>query len=232
MQTDARRAQGRAGCRRTRRATFRSRARRRRPLGRCSDGKRTPGKVAIFATCYVNYNEPGIGPRPRSRSSSTTRSRTCWSRRKPAAACRSSSSATSRRCEALKDVEHPGARAAGARGLRHPDAGAVVHADVQAGAAADVSRGRRTCSASRDAMFDPFEYLVLRDKDGLLKTDFKHAARQGQLSHSLPLARAEHRPEDARRAGMVPGTTVNTIERCSGHDGTWGVKTRVLRRRR
>ena len=25
------------------------------------DGERTPGKVAIFATCYVNYNEPGIG---------------------------------------------------------------------------------------------------------------------------------------------------------------------------
>ena len=24
-------------------------------------GQRTPGKVAIFATCYVNYNEPGIG---------------------------------------------------------------------------------------------------------------------------------------------------------------------------
>src|SRR5215471_17505319 len=25
------------------------------------DGARTPGKVAIFATCYINYNEPGIG---------------------------------------------------------------------------------------------------------------------------------------------------------------------------
>ena len=25
------------------------------------DGARTPGKVAIFTTCYVNYNEPGIG---------------------------------------------------------------------------------------------------------------------------------------------------------------------------
>ena len=25
------------------------------------DGKRTPGKVAIFSTCYINYNEPGIG---------------------------------------------------------------------------------------------------------------------------------------------------------------------------
>ena len=26
-----------------------------------TDGKRTKGKVAIFSTCYVNYNEPGIG---------------------------------------------------------------------------------------------------------------------------------------------------------------------------
>jgi glycerol-3-phosphate dehydrogenase subunit C len=25
------------------------------------NGQRTPGKVAIFSTCYVNYNEPGIG---------------------------------------------------------------------------------------------------------------------------------------------------------------------------
>lgn len=25
------------------------------------DGTRTPGKVAIYATCYINYNEPGIG---------------------------------------------------------------------------------------------------------------------------------------------------------------------------
>ena len=26
-----------------------------------TNGQRTPGKVAIFATCCVNYNEPGIG---------------------------------------------------------------------------------------------------------------------------------------------------------------------------
>ncbi|MFM8245453.1 MAG: Fe-S oxidoreductase, partial [Burkholderiaceae bacterium] len=25
------------------------------------DGANTPGKVAIYSTCYVNYNEPGIG---------------------------------------------------------------------------------------------------------------------------------------------------------------------------
>ncbi|MDQ6680363.1 MAG: Fe-S oxidoreductase, partial [Pseudomonadota bacterium] len=26
-----------------------------------TNGERTPGKVAIYSTCYVNYNEPGIG---------------------------------------------------------------------------------------------------------------------------------------------------------------------------
>src|SRR3712207_6869984 len=25
------------------------------------DGAKTPGKAAIYSTCYVNYNEPGIG---------------------------------------------------------------------------------------------------------------------------------------------------------------------------
>src|SRR5206468_9368026 len=25
------------------------------------DGRNSPGKVALFATCYVNYNEPPIG---------------------------------------------------------------------------------------------------------------------------------------------------------------------------
>jgi Fe-S oxidoreductase len=24
---------------------------------------------------------------------------------------------------------------------------------------------------------------------------------------------------------LIPDTTVNTVERCAGHDGTWGVKT-------
>ncbi len=57
------------------------------------DGAKTPGKMAIYSTCYVNYNEPGIGHDliaildhnaiPYS-----------WSRRKRAAACRNSRSVT------------------------------------------------------------------------------------------------------------------------------------------
>src|SRR5918994_318946 len=38
--------------------------------------------------------------------------------------------------------------------------------------------------AVRDAMYDPFEYLVARYKDGLLKTDFKAAL--GKVSYHIP----------------------------------------------
>jgi glycerol-3-phosphate dehydrogenase subunit C len=75
----------------------------------------------------------------------------------------------------------------------------------------------------QEAMFDPFEYLVARNKDGLLKTDFKKP-RQRVVSHPLPPAgcrTSDRRPGDAE---IVPDTTVNTVERCSGHAGTWGVK--------
>src|SRR5262245_56288043 len=40
--------------------TFRARAARSGARD-AKNGERTPGKVAIFSTCYVNYNEPGIG---------------------------------------------------------------------------------------------------------------------------------------------------------------------------
>ena len=71
-----------------------------------------------------------------------------------------------------------------------------LHADVQAGTAADVPgrRGRRR--RSRTAMFDPFEYLVARHKDGLLKTRLQDCAGQGQLPHPLPRPRPEDRPQD------------------------------------
>ena len=56
--------------------------------------------------------------------------------------------------------------------------------------------------AVADAMVDPFEYFVLRDRDGLLKKEFTRPLGNVSLSHPLPFARAERRPEDARGAGM------------------------------
>jgi Fe-S oxidoreductase len=73
-------------------------------------------------------------------------------------------------------------------------------------------------------MFDPFEYLSLRHRDGLLKTQFKK--QLGKVSYHVPChLRVQNmglRTQELLK--MVPGTEVNTVERCSGHDGTWGVK--------
>jgi Fe-S oxidoreductase len=77
----------------------------------------------------------------------------------------------------------------------------------------------------RDGIFDPFEYLMLRHRAGLLRTDFARPAGQGELPRRVPPARAEPRTQDPRRAAARSGTQVEPIERCSGHNGTYGVKT-------
>ena len=137
-----------AGCRPTRRARFREAGARRRERGRSRSAQRTPGKVAIFATCYVNFNEPGIGLDLHAASSSTTRFRTRSSRRKRAAACPSSSSAISSRSRRLKNANMPAARRLSPGRLRDPHRGSFVHAHVQERAAADVSRTTPMSGAS------------------------------------------------------------------------------------
>jgi Fe-S oxidoreductase len=75
-----------------------------------------------------------------------------------------------------------------------------------------------------EAMFDPFEYFVARDKDGLLKKEFPQPL--GKVSYHIPChSRVQNVGQKTREAlQWVPGTEVNTVERCAGHDGTWGVK--------
>ncbi len=76
----------------------------------------------------------------------------------------------------------------------------------------------------RDAMFDPFEYLMLRHKAGLLKTDFSKPL--GKVAYQVPChLRVQNIGLKTRDLlNLVPGTEVDTIERCSGHDGTYAVK--------
>ncbi len=73
-------------------------------------------------------------------------------------------------------------------------------------------------------MFDPFEYLMLRHAAGQLRTDFK--TQLGTISYHVPChLRVQNiglKTRDVLR--LVPGTTVEPIERCSGHNGTYGVK--------
>jgi Fe-S oxidoreductase len=79
-------------------------------------------------------------------------------------------------------------------------------------------------AAVAEAMFDPFEYLVLRDKDGLLRKEFPQPL--GRVSYHIPChSRVQTVGQKTREAlQWVPGTEVHTVERCAGHNGTWGVK--------
>jgi Fe-S oxidoreductase len=75
-----------------------------------------------------------------------------------------------------------------------------------------------------ERVFDPFEYLMLRHKSGLLRTDFK--ANLGKVAYHVPChLRVQNiglKTRDVLK--LIPGTTVEVIERCSGHDGTYAVK--------
>ena len=76
----------------------------------------------------------------------------------------------------------------------------------------------------RDAMFDPFEYLMLRHKEGMLKTEFKESL--GKVTYQVPChLRVQNIGLKTRDAlQLVPDTSIEVIERCSGHDGTYAVK--------
>jgi len=79
--------------------------------------------------------------------------------------------------------------------------------------------------AVRKRIFDPFEYLMLRHRAGLLRTDFKVSL--GKVSYHVPChLRVQNiglKTRDVLK--LVPETTVDVIERCSGHNGTYALKT-------
>jgi len=76
----------------------------------------------------------------------------------------------------------------------------------------------------KKAIFDPFEYLFLRHKDGLLKTDFNRSL--GTVAYQVAChQRVQNIGLKTRDIlNLIPDTKVIPIERCSGHDGTYAVK--------
>jgi len=186
------------------------------------DGKTTPGKVAIFATCYINYNEPGIGH---------DLLKILEHNEIPATIVEKEACCGMPKLE-LGDLE----AVARNRALNIP----VLARFAREGYAIMTAVPSCTLMFKQelplmfpedadvtlvaDAMFDPFEYLVLRHKDGLLKTEFPKPL--GNVSYHVPChLRVQNMGQKTRELlEMVPATKVTTIERCAGHDGTWGVK--------
>jgi Fe-S oxidoreductase len=73
-------------------------------------------------------------------------------------------------------------------------------------------------------IFDPFEYLAHRNKAGLLKTEFKNPI--GKVAwHAACHQRVQNiGPKTKDILALVPDSEITAIERCSGHDGTYGVR--------
>ena len=74
------------------------------------------------------------------------------------------------------------------------------------------------------AFYDPFEYLMLRHKEGKLNTDFKQPL--GKVAYQAACHQRVQNigPKTKETLSLIPGTEVEMIERCSGHDGTYAVK--------
>jgi len=186
------------------------------------DGKNTPGKVAIFSTCYVNYNEPGIGHdllkvlAHNEVPAILVEKEACCGMPKLELG---DLEAVARSKEANIPVLARLAREGYAILTAVPSCTLMFKQELPLMFSDDPD-----VEAVAEAMFDPFEYLVLRHKDGLLKTDFRQPL--GKVAYHVPChLRVQNIGQKTRELlEMIPGTRVSTVERCAGHDGTWGVK--------
>jgi glycerol-3-phosphate dehydrogenase subunit C len=187
------------------------------------DGSNTPGKVAVYSTCYVNYNEPGIGHdllavlAHNAIPAVVVDKEACCGMPKLELGDLDA-------VERLKDLNISSlaklARDGYAILTPIPSCTLMFKSELPL-----LFPGDEAVRAVADAMFDPFEYLVLRNRDGLLRTDFTRPL--GKVAYHIPChSRVQNVGQKTREAlSLVAGTEINTVERCSGHDGTWGVKS-------
>jgi Fe-S oxidoreductase len=187
------------------------------------DGKKTPGKVAIFATCYANYHEPALGHDLVAILAHNeipyvlVESEVCCGMPKLELGDLDG-------VDSLRKINIPVLAMYARQGYAIlapvPSCALMFKQELPLMVPDDAD-----AIAVRDAMFDPFEYFVLRKKDGLLKTGFRQAL--GKVSYHIPChSRVQNMGQKTREMlESIPGTELTTVERCSGHDGTWGVKT-------
>ena len=79
-------------------------------------------------------------------------------------------------------------------------------------------------AAVSQAFRDPFEFLNFMNDQGKLKKDFTN--KLGDVSYQVAChQRVQNMGMLTKKIlELVPGTKINAIEKCSGHDGTYGVK--------
>ena len=182
----------------------------------------TRGRVILFATCYGNYNEPSLGEdliRVFEHNGIAVKL------------------ASQERCCGMPKLELGDLEAvAKAKAVNVPELAGYVDEgwDIVAPVPSCVLMFKQELplmfpddaevAKVREAVFDPFEYLMLRHKENKLKTDFKQPL--GKVAYQVAChQRVQNVGLKTRDAlELVPDTEVVVIERCSGHDGTYAVK--------
>ncbi len=186
------------------------------------DGGRTPGKVAIYATCYINFNEPGIG---RDLLNVLRHNEIPYVIVEKEACCGMPKlelgdlDAVAVNKEA--NMPRLAKLAAGGYAILTPIPSCTLIFKQELPL---MFPDCAETQAVKAAMWDPFEYFIARNKDGLLKTDFKKPL--GKVGYHVPChSRVQNvGKKTAETLQLVPDTEVKVVERCSGHSGTWGVK--------
>jgi len=186
------------------------------------DGERTPGKVAIFSTCYVNYNEPGIGhdlvkilDHNAIPHVIVEKEACCGMPKLEQGDLESVRKLKERNIPLLAKLARDGYAIV----TPVPSCTLMFKQELPL-----LFPGDADVAVVCRAMFDPFEYLMARRRDGLLKTDFPKAL--GKVAYHVPCHSRVQKIglKTKEMLEAVPGTEVLVIERCSGHAGTWGVK--------
>ena len=186
------------------------------------DGEKTPGKVAIYATCYINYNEPGIGQdlikileHNQIPYELVDKEACCGMPKLELGDLESVAANKDKNIPKLAKL----AREGYAIVTPIPSCTLMFKQELPL-----MFPDEEDVQLVKAAMWDPFEYFIARNRDGLLNTDFKESL--GHVSYHIPChSRVQNvGKKTAETLKLVPGTEVNVVERCSGHSGTWGVK--------
>jgi len=78
------------------------------------------------------------------------------------------------------------------------------------------------------AFFDPFEYLHKLNKAGKLNTNFSQKLVNVSYHVACHQRVQSIGPKTKQILELIEDTSVKNIERCSGHDGTYGIKSETL----
>ena len=193
--------------------------------GRNGSGRN--GKVVIFATCFGNYNEPDLGEdliavleHNQVAVALADTERCCGMPKMELGDLQA--------VEKAKQANIPGLAKMAEQGwsIIAPVPSCVLMLRQELPLLFPEDEAVKKVAA---AVADPFEYLMRLHREGRLNTDFPKSLGK-VVYHAACHQRVQKIGTQTKQClQLVPDTEVVTIERCSGHDGTYGVKDKFYK---